>query len=84
MADEEKKDPIDEPMDEPKEQAAKSGAKIGILAWIIMVVVIAVMAGSGFVLGRLVAGSSSPKLKIRMGIKGCQFGVMAARVNVIN
>ncbi len=62
---EEKKDkdpkgePEEQPKDEPKEQAAKSGAKIGILAWIIMAVVITVMAGSGFVLGRLFAGSSS-------------------------
>ncbi len=46
--------------DEPKEQTGQSGAKISILTWIIMAVVIAVMAGSGFVLGRLFAGSSSP------------------------
>lgn len=63
MADKEKKkdeDPKGEPEEQPEEQTAKSGAKIGILAWIIMVVIITVMAGSGFVLGRLFAGSSSP------------------------
>ena len=60
MADnEEQKDK--DPIEEPKEQAAQSGAKLSILTWIIMAVVIVVMAGSGFVLGRLVAGSSSPK-----------------------
>ncbi|MCD6392354.1 MAG: flagellar basal body-associated FliL family protein [Planctomycetes bacterium] len=60
MADNEDKNPKGEPEEQPKEQAAKSGAKIGILAWIIMAVLITVMAGSGFVLGRLFAGSSSP------------------------
>ncbi len=63
MADKKKKKDEEtkgEPEEQPKEQAAKSGAKIGILAWIIMAVVIIVMAGSGFVLGRLFAGSSSP------------------------
>lgn len=62
MADKKKtkdEEPKGEPEEQPKEQAAKSGAKIGILAWIIMAVVITVMAGSGFVLGRLFAGSSS-------------------------
>ena len=60
MADnEEKKD--NDAKDEPKEQAAQSGAKISVLTWLIMAVVIAVMAGSGFVLGRLLAGSSSPE-----------------------
>ncbi len=60
MADnEEKKD--NDAKDEPKEQAAQSGAKISVLTWLIMAVVIAVMAGSGFVLGRLFAGSSAPE-----------------------
>ncbi len=60
MADkEEKKD--QEPKDEAKEEGSKSGGKAGILVWIIMAVVIVVMAGSGFVLGRLLAGSSSSK-----------------------
>lgn len=57
--DEEKKD--EGAKDEPKEQAEQAGAKISILTWIIMAVVIVVMAGSGFVLGRLLAGSSAPK-----------------------
>ena len=61
MADNEKDDLGNESVDESKEQDAKSGAKSGILAWIIMAVVITVMAGSGFVLGRLFAGSSSTK-----------------------
>ena len=60
MADnEEKKD--NDAKDEPKEQAAQSGAKISVLTWLIMAVVIAAMAGSGFVLGRLLAGPTSPK-----------------------
>ena len=54
-------EPMDEPKGEPKEQAAQSGAKISILTWLIMAVIIAAMAGSGFVLGRLLAGPSSPK-----------------------
>ncbi|RKY10048.1 MAG: hypothetical protein DRP66_00720 [Planctomycetota bacterium] len=64
MADEEEKkdeDAKDEPKEQAKEQAEQSGAKISILTWIIMAVVIAVMSGSGFVLGRLLAGSSTPK-----------------------
>ncbi len=60
MADKEEKKDKDA-KDEPKEQAGQSKAKISILTWIIMAVVIAVMAGSGFVLGRLFAGPSSPK-----------------------
>lgn len=60
MADNEEKKDKDE-KDEPKKQADQSEAKISILTWIIMAVVIAVMAGSGFVLGRLFAESSSPK-----------------------
>ncbi len=60
MADNEEKKNED-PKDEAKEQAAQSGAKISILTWLIMAVVIVVMAGSGFVLGRLFAGSSAPE-----------------------
>lgn len=45
---------------EKDEQTRKVGTKIGILAWVIMVAVVVLMAGSGFVLGRLFAGSSSP------------------------
>ncbi len=65
MADKEEKDlkgePEEQPKDEPKEQAAKSGAKISILTWLIMAVIIAAMAGSGFVIGRLFARPTSPK-----------------------
>ena len=65
MAENEEKNLNNEPdgksEEQPTKEAGKSGAKIAVLAWIIMVVVIAVMAGSGFVLGRLLAGSSSPK-----------------------
>lgn len=38
---------------------AQAGAKTGMLMWIIVLTVIIAMAGSGFVLGRLLAGSSS-------------------------
>jgi flagellar basal body-associated protein FliL len=46
---------------EKDEQAGKAGTKIGLLAWIIMTVVVVLLAGSGFALGRLFAGSSSPQ-----------------------
>ena len=46
---------------EKDEQAGQTGTKIGLLAWIIMAVVVVLLAGSGFVLGRLFAGSSSPQ-----------------------
>jgi len=46
---------------EKKEQSQQAGTKISILTWIIMATVVAVFAGSGFVLGRLFAGSSSPE-----------------------
>jgi len=46
---------------EKDEQAGQAGTKIGLLAWIIMAVVVVLLAGSGFVLGRLFAGSSSPE-----------------------
>ena len=42
----------------PEGDAAKKGP--GILTWAIMAVVIIVLGGSGFVLGRLFAGSSAP------------------------
>ncbi len=45
---------------EEKDQGRQSGAKISILGWVIMVVVIVLLGGSGFILGRLFAGSSSP------------------------
>jgi len=46
---------------EKDEQAGQAGTKIGLLAWIIMAVVVVLLAGSGFVLGRLFAASSSPQ-----------------------
>ena len=46
---------------EKDEQTGKAGTKIGLLMWIIMAVVVVLCAGSGFVLGRLFAGPSSPQ-----------------------
>jgi flagellar basal body-associated protein FliL len=46
---------------EKNEQYRQAGTKISILTWIIMMVVVVLLAGSGFVLGRLFAGSSSPE-----------------------
>lgn len=46
---------------EKDEQSQQAGTKISILTWIIMTVVVVLLAGSGFVLGRLFAGSSSPE-----------------------
>jgi len=44
------------------EKAQAAGAKkTGMLMWIIMAVIVIVLAGSGFVLGRIFAGSSAPK-----------------------
>jgi flagellar basal body-associated protein FliL len=43
------------PKTEKGETAKQTGAKIGLLTWIIMAVVVVVLAGSGFVLGRLFA-----------------------------
>ena len=37
----------------------QAGGKIGILTWVIMLVVVVALSGSGFVLGHLLAGSSS-------------------------
>ena len=56
--DEKKKEDTKQEGDEKSQQAGK---KIGIVTWIIMAVAIALFAGSGFVLGRLFAGSSSPQ-----------------------
>lgn len=43
------------------EQSGQAGTKISVLTWIIMVVAVLLLAGSGFVLGRLFAGSFSPE-----------------------
>ena len=45
---------------EKDEKPQQAGAKIGILTWVIMAAVVVLLAGSGFVLGRLFAGSPSP------------------------
>ncbi len=45
---------------EEDEQSQQAGTKISILTWIIVAAVVVLLAGSGFVLGRLFAGSSSP------------------------
>lgn len=57
-ADTDKKEEAKTEKDEKPQQA---GAKIGILTWIIMAAVVVLLAGSGFVLGRLFAGSPSPE-----------------------
>ncbi len=44
-----------------EEKKASDDGKIGIVTWIIMVVVILGLSGSGFVVGRLVAGSTEPE-----------------------
>lgn len=48
-------DSDNEKKDDKKEKSAEG--KIGIVTWLIMIVVVLVLSGSGFVLGRLVAGS---------------------------
>ena len=55
---EEEKNNGDEKTEED-EQVRKVGTKIGVLTWIIMAAVVALLAGSGFVLGRLLAGPSA-------------------------
>ncbi len=46
---------------EEDEQSQQAGTTISILTWIIMAVVVVLFVGSGFVLGRLFAGSPSPE-----------------------
>ncbi len=59
MADKDKeKEKKTDKADVPPSQA---GAKTGIVTWVIMAAVIIMMSGSGFVLGRLLAGHSSPE-----------------------
>ena len=45
---------------EQNEQTKQAGTKISILTWVVMAAVVALLAGSGFFLGRLFAGHSSP------------------------
>jgi flagellar basal body-associated protein FliL len=58
MADADDIEKKEEAKTEKDEQSPQTGTKISILTWIIMAVVIAVLAGSGFFLGRIFAGSS--------------------------
>ena len=44
-----------------EKKETSSDGKVGILTWVIMVVVILVLSGSGFVVGRLVADSAGPR-----------------------
>jgi flagellar basal body-associated protein FliL len=53
MADNEKK----EEKEAPEKQA---GGKTGLITWIIIAVTVSLLSGSGFFLGRLLAGSGSP------------------------
>lgn len=60
MADaEDKKKEVEKTGKDEKPQG--SGGKIGILTWAIMAVVVVVLAGSGFVLGRLFARTPAPQ-----------------------
>ncbi|MBW8039370.1 MAG: hypothetical protein FVQ85_05170 [Planctomycetes bacterium] len=62
MADTDDKEKIEEEKTENEEQPQQTKVKnISILTWIIMAAVIVLLAGSGFVLGRLFAGTSSPE-----------------------
>jgi flagellar basal body-associated protein FliL len=61
MADKNDKNENQDEKIEKTEKAQPAGTKFGILAWIVMVAVIGLLAGSGFILGRLFAGSSSQK-----------------------
>jgi len=61
MADKDDKNKNQDEKIEKNEKAKPAAAKIGILTWLIMVAVVVILAGSGFILGRLFAGSSSPK-----------------------
>jgi flagellar basal body-associated protein FliL len=61
MADNDDKNKNQDEKIEENEKAQPVATRIGILTWLIMVIVVVVLAGSGFILGRLFAGSSSPK-----------------------
>ena len=61
MADTEDKKKKEDTEAEKDEQSQQAETKIGILTWIIMAVVVVFLAGSGFALGRLFAGSSPPE-----------------------
>lgn len=54
-------EPQQDNAEEKTEDKSKDKAKIGIVTWIILIVIVALCAGSGFFVGRLIAGSSSAK-----------------------
>ena len=62
MADKDDKEMKEDTKTEEDEQSQQAGTKISILTWIIMAVGVVLFAGSGFVLGRLFAGSTSPEI----------------------
>lgn len=45
---------------EEKKESSQDGGKLGLVAWIIMTIAVVTLSGSGFILGRLLAGPSSP------------------------
>jgi len=61
MADTDNKKKKEDTKAEKDEQSRQAGTKISILTWTIMAVIVVLLAGSGFVLGRLFAGSPSPE-----------------------
>lgn len=61
MADTDDKEKKEDTKPEKDEQSGQAETKISIVTWIIMAAVVVLFAGSGFVLGRLFAGSSSPE-----------------------
>jgi flagellar basal body-associated protein FliL len=63
MADKEENKESKETKDEKADQARPAGGKPGIFSWIIMLVIIAVFGGSGFVVGRIFAKSSPSPAK---------------------
>ncbi len=61
MADDEKIQQDDEKTKDTGESKQQDNGKIGILTWAILAVIVVLCAGSGFLLGRLFAGSSAPE-----------------------
>lgn len=55
---EKKQEPPKAESSEKTEKAQAPAPKTGTMTWIVLIVVVAVLAGSGFVLGRIFAGSS--------------------------
>ena len=57
MADTDDQEKREDKATDKDERSGRVGTKIGVLTWIIMAVAVVLLAGSGFVLGRLFAGS---------------------------